>query len=243
MLIDVIVLTKNSDLHLTECLKAIYENIPINNLIIVDGYSTDQTIEIIQKFKKRYKNVLLLKDHGTRATARQKGIRQVRTNWFMFVDSDVVLCKDWYEKVKPFIEQKVGLIWGLEIWSTLKNHSILKIFLLVTKKIFNIRGGTHDTLIQTNLVKDMVIPSELHVFEDTFIKNWIEKKGYLSISCYDPFCIHYRPKKAWTLIGSLTLISESLRIGNFQLIAKLLLAYGFYTAYSIYQLIIPKNKS
>lgn len=242
MLIDVVVLTKNSDLYLERCLKAIYENIPINNLIIVDGYSNDKTLDIINKFKKKYDNVLLIKDMGTRATSRQKGINKVITNWFMFVDSDVILCKDWFKKVQPLIDQKVGLIWGIEIWSTIKNQRILTFFLFITKKIFNIRGGTHDTLIQTKLVKDMIIPKDLHVFEDTFIKNWIEKKGYFSISCYNPFCVHYRPKKTWTIKGSLSIISESLKFGNFQLIAKLLLAYGFYTAYSLYQFILPKNK-
>lgn len=241
MLIDVIVLTKNSDQYLEKCLKAIYENIPINNLIIVDGYSNDKTLDIIHKFNKKYGNVLLIKDTGTRATSRQKGIKKVITSWFMFVDSDAILCKNWFKKVQPLIEDKVGLIWGIEIWSTIKNKRILKLFLLITKKIFSIRGGTHDTLIQTKLVKDMIIPKNLHVFEDTYIKNWIEKKGYFSLSCYNPFCVHYRPKKTWTIKGSLLLIAESLKLGNFQLLARLLLAYGFYTAYSLYQLIIPKK--
>lgn len=241
MLIDVIVLTKNSELHLEKCLKAIYENIPINNLLIIDGYSTDRTMNIVMQFKKRHDNVLIIKDEGTRATARQRGVKQVKTDWFMFVDSDVILCKNWFKKAKPFIEKNVGLIWGIEVWSTIQNRKTLKAFLLVTRKIFEIRGGTHDTLIRTQLVKDIIIPQKLHVFEDTYIKNWIDKKGYLSISCYNPFCIHYRPRKVWTLKGSLTIISESIKLGKLSLIAKLSLAYGFYTIYSIYQLLVRKK--
>jgi glycosyltransferase involved in cell wall biosynthesis len=241
MLIDVIVLTKNSELHLEKCLKAIYENIPINNLLIIDGYSTDRTMNIVMQFKKRHDNVLIIKDEGTRATARQRGVKQVKTDWFMFVDSDVILCKNWFKKAKPFIEKNVGLIWGIEVWSTIQNRKTLKAFLLVTRKIFEIRGGTHDTLIRTQLVKDIIIPQKLHVFEDTYIKNWIDKKGYLSISCYNPFCIHYRPRKVWTLKGSLTIISESIKLGKLSLIAKLSLAYGFYAIYSIYQLLVRKK--
>ena len=159
----------------------------------------------------------------------------------MFVDSDVILCNDWYKKAKPFMEKNVGLIWGMEIWSTICNPKILKIFLLMTRKIFEIRGGTHDTLIRTNLVKDMIIPKNLHVFEDTYIKDWINKKGYLSIPCYSPFCIHYRPRNVWTIKGSLAIISESLRLGSLSLLFKLSMAYGFYALYSIYQLLIPKK--
>ena len=242
MLIDVIVLTKNSELHLEKCLKAIYENIPINNLLIIDGHSTDRTMNIVWQFKKKYNNILIITDDGTRATSRQKGVRHVKTDWFMFVDSDVVLCKDWYKKAKPFIEKNVGLIWGTEVWSTIRNPKTLKAFLLVTRKIFEIRGGTHDALIRTNLVKDIIIPQRLHVFEDTYIKDWISKKGYLSIPCYNPFCIHYRPRYVWTLKGSLTIILESMKLGRLSLIVKLSMAYGFYALYSIYQLLIQKKK-
>ena len=241
MLIDVIVLTKNSELHLEKCLKAIYKNIPINNLVIVDNNSIDRTINIVLQFKKKFDNVLIIKDDGNRATSRQKGVKQVKTDWFMFVDSDVVLCKDWYEKAKPFMEKNVGLVWGIEVWSTIHNKKTLKAFLLVTRKIFQIRGGTHDTLIRTKLIQDIVIPKKLHVFEDTYIKDWIEKKGYLSISCYSPFCIHYRPQKVWTFKGSLAIIAESLTLGKFSLVTKLSLAYGFYTIYSIYQLLTRKK--
>jgi len=241
MLIDVIVLTKNSESHLEKCLKAIYENIPISNLIIIDGYSTDGTMNIIMKFKKRYDNIIILKDFGTRATSRQKGIRQVKTDWFMFVDSDVVLCKNWYNKAKPFMKKNVGLIWGIEVWSTIHDQKTLKAFLLVTRKIFEIRGGTHDTLIRTKLVKDIVIPQKLHVFEDTYIKDWISKKGYVSIPRYSPFCIHFRPEQVWTVKGGLDIISESMKIGSLSLITKLSLAYGFYFFYSIYQLFTNKK--
>ena len=241
MLIDVIVLTKNSELHLEKCLKAIYENIPINNLVIVDGFSTDKTMNIVLQFKKKYDNVLIIKDDGNRATSRQKGIKQVKTDWFMFVDSDVVLCKDWFLKAKPFLKKNVGLVWGIEVWSTLHNKKTLKAFLLITRRIFQIRGGTHDTLIRTKLVKDIVIPEKLHVFEDAFIKDWVTKKGYLSVPCYSPFCIHYRPQKVWTLKGSLAIIMESLKLGRLSLLTQLSLAYGFYTIYSIYQLLTRKN--
>jgi glycosyltransferase involved in cell wall biosynthesis len=241
MLIDVIVLTKNSELHLENCLKAIYDNIPINNLIVIDGYSTDKTLDIVLQFKNKYDNVLIIKDAGNRATSRQKGVQRVKTDWFMFVDSDIILCKDWYKKAKVFMEKKVGLIWGIEVWSTLHYKNTLKVFLLVTRKIFDIRGGTHDTLIRTQLVKDMAIPKKLHVFEDTYIKNWITKKGYLAIPCYSPFCIHYRPKKVWTLRGSLMIIAESVKFGSFSQLIKLSLAYGFYTVYSLYQLLKRKK--
>lgn len=233
--IDVVLLTKNSERALIKCLDSLYQNVPVHQLIVVDGYSTDKTLEILETYNQTHHDVKVIFDRGTRASARQKGIMAVQTEWFMFIDSDVVLCRGWFEKAVKNIAPKVGAVWGTEVWSTLKNPKMLKLFLVVTRKIFEVRGGTHDTLIRASLVKDIQIPSELHVFEDAYIKDHINKKGFKVVACYDPFCIHFRPDSVWTFQGSLNLVAEALRLGSPRLISKLLLAYGFYTGYAVYQ--------
>ncbi len=235
--IDVVLLTKNSERKLQECVDSIYSNIPVARLIAVDGYSKDKTLDILGEFNRKYRNVKVIMDKGTRATARQKGIEAVETDWFVFVDSDVVLCRNWFEKAQKYVTDDVGAVWGIEVWSTISNPKTLKLFLTTTRKIFDVRGGTHDILIRKVALEDIKIPGNLHVFEDTFIKDWIEKKGYRVIACYSPFCIHYRPKTVWTFRGSLGLVAESFKIGSPWLISRLLLAYGFYTVYSFYQLL------
>jgi glycosyltransferase involved in cell wall biosynthesis len=242
MRVDVIIITKNSERMLNECLQAIYENVPLNRLIVVDGYSADRTLEIVSEFQKKHGNVLVIQDKGTRATARQKGIDHVKTEWFIFVDSDAILCKNWFKKAEKHLSQNVGAVWGIEVWSTIKNPAILKLFLWITRKIFDLRGGTHDTLIRTELVKDIKIPRALHVFEDEYIKDWITQKGYKLIACYDPFCIHYRPTSVWTIRGSLNIIADSIRAGRLTLFVRLTVAYGFYTVYSIYQFLANSIK-
>jgi glycosyltransferase involved in cell wall biosynthesis len=239
--VDVVMLTKNSQRKLEDCINSIYQNIPVRQLIVVDGYSTDKTLQILGKFQEKHGNVKIIFDKGTRATARQKGIENVGSEWFVFVDSDVVLCRDWYKKALRFVNEKVGAVWGIEVWSTITNTKTLKLFLTITHKIFTVRGGTHDTLVRTAAIKDIQIPSNLHVFEDAYIKNWITKKGYTVIPCYVPFCIHYRPQTVWTLKGSIELVAESIRLGSPRLIAQLIFAYGFYTVYSFYQLAPKKN--
>jgi glycosyltransferase involved in cell wall biosynthesis len=235
--VDVVLLTKNSERVLTRCVEAIYQNVPVAQLIVVDGYSKDRTIQILNGFNEKYHNVKILFDRGTRATARQKGIDNVTAEWFMFVDSDVVLCRGWYKKAQKYIQPDVGAVWGIEVWSTITNPKTLRLFLTATRKIFDIRGGTHDTLIRTSVIKDIKIPPNLHVFEDAYIKDWITAKGCRVVACYSPFCIHYRPATVWTLQGSLGLVAEAFKFGSPRLITRLFLAYGFYTAYSIYQLL------
>ena len=240
--VDVVLLTKNSERVLEKCLRSIYRNVPVGQLIAVDGYSTDGTLDMLNKFNEEYGNVKVILDRGTRAAARQRGISEVRSEWFMFVDSDVILCRDWHRKAVKYVDDSVGAVWGIEVWSTIRSAETLKIFLWLTRKIFEIRGGTHDTLVRTGLVTDIEIPRNLHVFEDAYIKDWITKKGFKVVACYDPYCIHYRPESVWTLKGSLGLIAEAVRLGSVKLLVKLVPAYGFYTVYSVYQLFANRTK-
>ena len=57
MRVDVVIITKNSDRMLNECLNAVYENVPLDRLIVVDGYSTDKTLGIVHEFQKKHGNV------------------------------------------------------------------------------------------------------------------------------------------------------------------------------------------
>ena len=110
---------------------------PVKQLIAVDGGSTDRTLEILNQFNSKYGNVKIIHDKGTRATARQKGIENVNAEWFIFIDSDVVLCRDWYRKAMQHIDENVGAVWGIEVWSTIHSQKTLKMFLRVTMKIFD----------------------------------------------------------------------------------------------------------
>lgn len=240
--VDVVLLTMNSERKLEECIASVYRNVQVAQLIAVDGGSTDQTLEILNQFNSKYGNVKIVHDKGTRATARQKGIENVKSEWFIFVDSDVVLCKNWHRKAMKCTGEDIGAVWGIEVWSTIQNPATLKMFLWITRKIFDLRGGTHDTLVRTATVQDIKIPANLHVFEDAYIKEWITKKGYRVVAYYDPFCIHYRPKTVWTLRGSLGIIVDAVRFSSAKLLVKLLFAYGFYTAYSVFQLFSNKKE-
>jgi glycosyltransferase involved in cell wall biosynthesis len=231
--VDVVVLTRNSERLLMSCLRSIYRNVPVNRLIIVDGYSTDATVEIVEEFQKRYGNVVLIRDKGTRGSARERAIREVKTDWFMFVDSDVILCDGWFGKAAKLIKDNVGAIWGVEIWSVLRNMRILKLFERVTMKIFEKRGGTHDLLVRREAVEGIRIPDHLHTYEDSFIKSWICKSGYKVIPVYEPYCIHYRPEIVWTFKESLGLIASDLKFAVRY--PQLLLSYGFYAAIVLHQ--------
>jgi glycosyltransferase involved in cell wall biosynthesis len=232
--IDVAILTMNSERILKDCIDSVYQNVPVRNLIIVDGYSTDSTEEIIKDYMQKYGNVIFVQEKGTRGSARQKAIQLVQSEWFMFVDSDVILSKNWYAHAKQLIKDDTGAIWGIEIWSVLRDQKILRTFKRITMKIFEKRGGTHDLLVRRKTVEDINIPFELHSYEDAYIKSWIEKKGYKVLAQYEPYCVHFRPENVWTMEKHVGLAVSDIKYAIRR--PMLLVSYCFYSVIVCYQI-------
>jgi hypothetical protein len=200
--IDVCMLTKNSFSRSTggiifrKCLESIKKNVPVNNFIVIDKYSKDETKNAIREY---FPNAIVISSNSLRGKAREIGIKHVQTEWFMFVDDDVVLCNEWFKKAKRYMKTHIGLIWGWDKVANLHARNRMKIMYYfrkmseydLMKRNFVRRGGLHDTLIRTCLVKDIKIPNKLHVYEDWYIKDYIERKRYKAIAPKDVYCYHY----------------------------------------------------
>jgi glycosyltransferase involved in cell wall biosynthesis len=196
-------------------LKSIYANVPVKNLIVIDGNSTDRTEEILQKFNSQYSNVKIFKSGGSRAQAREEGIKKVTTEYFAFIDSDVILCKDWFNKAQRDLAADVGAVWGLniDIIPNIKNKRLLYLQSLIARQCFNLRGGMHDTLIFKKTVENMHIPKELHAYEDGYIIRWIKKQGYKTLVGNNIYCLHYKPPSNWSFQNAISQAILELKCG------------------------------
>ncbi len=202
MRIDVVMLTKNSRTSVPvfeRVLERIRDEIPVNKLILVDAYSTDDTVDVV---RKHFDDVVVIRTRAYRGKAREIGIKHVETEYFMFVDDDVLLCRGWLKKAMRYFERdpRVGAVWGVDIPV---NPHVLNRVLTVTR-VFRYRdfrdrliqncawrGGTHDVLIRTEVVKDISMPNHLHIYEDWYVKRWIERRGYRFVMTKDPYCLHF----------------------------------------------------
>ena len=184
--IDVVMITKNSVTQFEEptlfnkVLNSIFQQVPVHKLIVVDGYSTDDTMKIVKKYTP-----YLIQDARGRGKGREIGIRQVETEWFAFIDSDVILCPNWFKEIRRSINPKAGAIHGLVLphkysldfcrsMAFLRSEKLEQYLLHQQSKV----AMTMALLVRTESVRDISIPSDLHVREDRYIRNWIEKKGY-----------------------------------------------------------------
>jgi glycosyltransferase involved in cell wall biosynthesis len=244
--IDVVMITKNSESMLEKCLASIYQNVPVNQLIVIDGYSTDNTLNILTSFNEKHGNVKIFSVRGSRARAREAGIAHATTEWFMFVDSDVVLCKDWFLKAQKHIQPDVGAVWGvnIDVIPNLTDKRVLEFQTRVATACFKLRGGTHDTLIRRDLVAGIKIPEELHTYEDAYIINHIKTQGYRAVIGDSIHCMHYKSPGNWNIQNAVMGGIMEIRCGliysrNFSYI----IYYPFFSCYWFLQISLQSMRS
>lgn len=85
--VDVVIPVKTKESLRKEFIDRIYEEIPVNRLIIIEG--------------------------GALSEARKKAYDQVSTDWFVFLDDDILLGKGWWKTMTRYIDDETGAIGGM----------------------------------------------------------------------------------------------------------------------------------
>lgn len=85
-------------------------------LILVDDGSTDNSAEIIEKWRKKHPNniMYLYKENGGIASARNLGLQAVKTEWVTFIDSDDKIGVNYFKEIDKVLssERNIGLAVG-----------------------------------------------------------------------------------------------------------------------------------
>ena len=99
MKITVGVITFNECAHIEKCLEKLFVmDFPVADyeVVIVDGNSSDGTIEIVEKFQKLYSNIrLIVEPRKGAAIARKVVIEQALYDFVAFTDADCEVPSDW----------------------------------------------------------------------------------------------------------------------------------------------------
>ena len=110
--ISVIIPVKNEADKIERCLEAVFDQtIKPYEVMVVDGHSTDNTVENASKFPVK----IFYEDYHTRAGACQIGVEGAEGDFVAFTDADCVPEKNWLEDVvKEFDEGIVGVGCGIK---------------------------------------------------------------------------------------------------------------------------------
>lgn len=136
-------------------------------VIIVDGGSTDRTVELIQKAKVKRQNlklkVKIIEKKGNRSVGRNTAIKASSNNIIAVTDAGCVLDSHWLERiVKPFEDKSVDVVAGF--------------YKPKTRGVFEKCLSTYTCTMQDRLDTNNFLPSSRSV---AFKKEtWEKVKGY-----------------------------------------------------------------
>jgi len=176
-LASIIVVTKNHSAYLTKCLNSIlnqsYKNFEV---IIIDHNSSDNTAEIIKKFKSDKIKYFLNTESKGIASVRNYGIKKSNGNYIFFTDSDCMPAKNWVEEgMQILLNNDVAGVEGKTIAEN-QNFGVSQHF------VENYEGGQYQTCNiaykRENLIECGMFNEKYRIaYEDLDIAIRIKKKS------------------------------------------------------------------
>lgn len=101
-LVSIIVTTLNEEDYIGDCLKSLRgQNYKKKEIIVVDSESEDKTLSIARKYADKIvtRNCIIPKGRNLEA-------KKAKGNILIFVDADVILPKNWVDKILPYLHDK-----------------------------------------------------------------------------------------------------------------------------------------
>lgn len=183
--IDVVICTWNSNKPwFRKCLESI-KRITYDNIIVVDRFSSDGTVNVI---KEVFPSAIIVQLTENLARARAAGIKLVHTDWFLFIDSDVEIPKGWFKKILSNLSEGVAVVHGYALpvshvsrkWNDFiySFSGVPKLIDIDSSNPDKARGLTDATLLLRKAVEDWNAPSYLPGFEDHHMLRHVVNKGY-----------------------------------------------------------------
>lgn len=126
--ISIILPIYNSERYIKKCLNSIINQLNIVcELIVINDGSVDQTVDIVEEYKLKYNNIKIYNiEHNGISYARNYGISKVKSEYFIFVDSDDYIADDLIEKMYAYLDNNYDLI-RFQAKSVLDNKKSKKI--------------------------------------------------------------------------------------------------------------------
>jgi glycosyltransferase involved in cell wall biosynthesis len=135
MKVSLIIPVFNEEKYITLCLESLEKQIEKpNQIIIVDNNCTDNTINIVKKYKKSLPIKIVKEKKKGVVFARNRGFSKAKGDILARCDADSVLPKNWIKKIKEnFSKNKIDGLTGPIIFYDffLKTSFFSKIYLIL----------------------------------------------------------------------------------------------------------------
>ncbi len=210
--ISVIILTKNSQKHIKECIRSVlFQQYPDFEVIVVDASSTDITHEIISYYVGLLdipSSMINVPSNTSIGKARQIGVDNSKGDIIAFVDSDVELPhENWLKNMsEPLSDPSIAGTQTLakchenDPWILKRVHNSFE----YKNKFIDIDNyeivGTSHILIKKDLIQKVGGFRDIRSSEDLEVTNAIMKEGYKFQYMPQEKCYHYHVDSLWHYI-------------------------------------------
>jgi hypothetical protein len=183
----VTVATLNNADTIDRCLKAIRDNVPVRELIVVDGGSTDGTLESARTYGAR-----IVIERGLLGRVRFVQARECKTEWVAYFDSDVYVYPGWWPSVSKYMrDPAIAMVLGfadLEL-GQLPEYDM---FLKYRARKFGVEAFSN-ALVRRDMVLECRDALEnVHAGEDSVVARHIKERGYRIVTIPQRLCFHDR---------------------------------------------------
>ena len=200
--IDIITINLNNKEGLRKTIESVINQTRFDliNYIIIDGASTDGSLDIIKQYQDKIDYWVSEQDGGI-YNAMNKGIEHIQNEGHsLFLNSgDYLYSNDIIEKVYPYLQDEYGIIYGNE-WKYGKKNYEAKYPDKLDENFFKRTSLPHQsTLIRNDLVKKYKYSEEYKIISDWILLRQItlvDKLPYkhlpFIVSCYNLDGFSYR---------------------------------------------------
>lgn len=120
-MLSVIILTKNEEKNILDCLEGVLQ---ASEVLIIDDYSTDRTLEVIRSLNRRNIKIVEHPLGSDFSEQRNFGLSKAKNEWVMFLDADERVSRKLFdeiaEKIKKtdisgFRVKRKDFLWGKKL--------------------------------------------------------------------------------------------------------------------------------
>lgn len=182
MNISVVIPTYNEEKTIYKLVKSVLDQtIKPKEILIIDGFSNDRTIEIVRQIIKKNKIVKLFKrQYKCRGSGRNTGIKHSSSEFIAFIDAGCYVSESWLEEFSKHKSHEV-IFGSVEPISTNIYELSHKSILLNKKNTSNIiMPSVCSMMLKNNVAKENLFLENIngeYVVEDLEFLNRIKKKN------------------------------------------------------------------
>lgn len=142
----------------------------INRLVVDYRPKNDDTDSIIKEWCDTHDiSYTIYTGERSLPESREFLCKQINTDWFLFLDDDVLLRPDTLSKMHGSIASSVGAV---QVRKGVHEDAVNGEW----SKWRNVRGTTFATLIRSECVQDISIPAEITQLEDEYLRQHVENE-------------------------------------------------------------------